>query len=90
MSRRRQIHHAQSVAAKLKSDEASIAACAPTEALEWAEGSYRIVRLDRAMFRDKPDAIAEILRKFPGAIIGKNAIVRTMWVFRIREAKKGP
>lgn len=89
MSRRRQIHHAQSVSSKLRNDE-NIAACAPIEALEWPEGTYTLVRIPGTEFRDKPAALAEVLRRHPNATIGKSAYVRGKWIVRVRLPKEEP
>lgn len=89
MSRRRQIHHAQNVSAIMTRDD-GIAPCAPTEALDWPEGTYKLARVETKKFRDKASAAAEVLRRYPGAILGKSQVVRGQWIFRYRLPEKGP
>lgn len=63
---------------------------ATADALEWPEGSYVLLRLPTAAFRDKPAAVAEALRRHPGAVVGKSAIARGAWYVRIRPAGWAP
>jgi hypothetical protein len=53
-------------------------------ALDWSPGSYVLVRLPRGPYRDKVDAEAEVLRRYPGAQIGPMQAHVKYWVFKIR------
>lgn len=56
------------------------------EALEWPAGTYQIVRLSSEGV-SRQDAIAHAMKKYPGATIGRCAVVRRQWIVRVRPQK---